>query len=375
MTAYAGPRELRRLLRAVMSVAYEADVATVLEHIVTAARDMVGARYAALGVLDPSRTYLAEFITVGIEDEQRARIGELPKGHGILGVLIADPKPIRLPDLSEHPDSLGFPVSHPPMRSFLGVPLYVQDEVFGNLYLTDKEDEDGFSDIDEELALSLAAAAALAIDNARLHERSAALSLLEDRERIGRDLHDTVLQELFATGLAMQGTARLAEGHPEIADRLQRHIDDLDATIRDIRSAIFNIEVARSSGTSLRREVLDLVAGSSRVLGFEPAVHLDGPIDTAVPADVAGQLLPVLREALSNIARHAGATRVDVSVCVDVDLLLQVADDGVGGVVESGGGNGLRNMTHRAEHLGGSAHISRPADGGTLLEWVVPLQA
>lgn len=179
----------------------------------------------------------------------------------------------------------------------------------------------------------------------------------------------------FATGLAMQGTARLAEDHPEIADRLQRHVDDLDATIRDMRSAIFKIEVARSSGTSLRREVLDLVAGSSRVLGFEPAVHLDGPIDTAVPADVAGQLLPVLREALSNIARHAGATRVDVCVCVDVDLLLQVADDGVGGVVESGGGNGLRNTTHRAEQLGGSAHISRPADGGTLLEWVVPLQA
>jgi signal transduction histidine kinase len=290
-------------------------------------------------------------------------------------VLIADPRPIRLPDLNEHPDSFGFPINHPPMKSFLGVPLYVQGEVFGNLYLTDKENEDGFSDIDEELALSLAAAAALAIDNARLHERHAALSLLEDRERIGRDLHDTVLQQLFGTGLAMHGTAQLAQGHPEIAERLQHHIDDLDAIIRDIRSAIFKIEVARSPGTSLRREILDLAAGAARVLGFEPAVHFDGPIDTAVGAEVASHLLPVLREALSNIARHAGATHVNLAVRADTILQLEVADDGIGAGVEPVGGNGLRNMTQRAQQLGGRANIGRTAKGGTRLEWIVPLQA
>jgi signal transduction histidine kinase len=356
-----------------MAVAYEGDVASVLEHIVIAARDMVGARYAALGVLDPSRTYLAQFITVGIDGDQRARIGELPKGHGLLGVLIADPKPIRLPDLSEHPESFGFPLHHPPMKSFLGVPLYVQGEVFGNLYLTDKKDEEGFSDIDEELALSLAAAAALAIDNTRLHERAAEVSLIEDRERIGRDLHDTVLQELFATGLSMQGTARLAQAHPEIADRLQRHIDDIDDTIRDMRSVIFKIEVARAPGTSVRREVLDLVAGSARVLGFEPAVHLDGPIDTVVSADIARHLLAVMREALSNVARHAAATHVEVTVRADTDLVLEVVDDGTGAPVEPGGGNGLRNMTQRAQQLGGRADIVGSPGGGTRLEWVVPL--
>ncbi len=148
-----------------------------------------------------------EFITVGMDDEQRAAIGTLPKGHGILGLLIVDPRPIRLPDLGEHPDSFGFPPGHPPMKSFLGVPLFVRGEVYGNLYLTDKENEDGFSDIDEELALGLAAAASVVIDNARLNERAAELSLVADRERIGRDLHDTAIQCLFATGLAMQKTA------------------------------------------------------------------------------------------------------------------------------------------------------------------------
>ena len=370
---HAGPRQLRRLLDAVMSVAADLELATVLQRIVEAARELVGARYAALGVLDPTRTHLAEFITVGLDEEQRARIGELPKGHGILGLLIVDPRPIRLPDLGEHPDSFGFPPDHPPMRSFLGVPLYVRGEVFGNLYLTDKEDGDGFSDIDEELALSLAAAAALAIDNARLHERSAELSRLADRERIGRELHDTVVQRLFATGLAMQGTLQLSD-RPDVVDRLNRHIDDIDDTIREIRTAIFALEMARAAGPSLRNEVLDLVTRSARVLGFEPALSLDGPIDTLVPDHVAGHLLAVLGEALSNVARHSGAGRVDVTIRVDSDLVLEVADDGRG--FESGvarGGDGLRNMVHRAQELGGRAAVIPGTESGTTLHWVVPL--
>jgi signal transduction histidine kinase len=371
-TAYAGPRELRRLLVAVMSVAPDLDLSTVLERIVEAARDLVGARYAALGVLDPGGTYLAQFITAGLDDNQRAAIGELPKGHGILGLLITSPEPIRLRNLREHPDSFGFPLNHPPMTSFLGVPLYVRGEMFGNLYLTDKEDDTAFSDVDEELALGLAAAAALAIDNARMHERTGELSLLADRERIGRDLHNTVVQSLFATGLAMQGTARLAE-RPEVIERLQQHINDLDNTIREIRTAIFSVEIARTAVSSLRREVLDLVAGSARVLCFEPTVHFDGPIDSAVSEEVSKSLLPVLREALSNVARHAAASHVAVTLRADSNLLLEVLDDGTGGAMEPGGGNGLRNMTRRAEDLGGHAEFSPGAKGGTRLQWIVPL--
>jgi signal transduction histidine kinase len=356
-----------------MSVGSDLELAAVLRRIVEGARELSGARFAALGVLDPTHTHMVEFITVGLDDDQRARIGELPKGRGVLGLLIVDPKPIRLRDLSEHPDSFGFPPHHPPMKSFLGVPLYVRGEVFGNLYLTDTENQSGFSDVDEELVLGLATAAALAIDNARLHERAAELSLLADRERIGRELHDTVVQRLFATGLAMQGTIKLVD-HPEAVKRLNQHIDDIDSTIREIRTAIFALEMGRSSGPSLRREVLDVVAQAARVLGFEPAVDLDGPIDTRVPTHAAGHLLAVLREALSNVARHSGATHVDVTVRVDGGLFLGVVDNGKGierGLLE--GGNGLRNIAHRAEELGGHAGVAPGAGGGTTLTWTVPL--
>jgi len=374
MASHAGPRQLRSLLDAVLSVGSDLDLATVLQRIVEAGRELTSARFAAMGVLDPTHTHLVEFITTGLDDEERARIGELPKGHGILGLLIVDPRPIRLPNLAEHPESVGFPPHHPQMKSFLGVPLYVRGEVFGNLYLADKEDEDGFSDIDEELVLGLANAAALAIENTRLHQRATENSLVADRERIGRDLHDTVVQRLFATGLAMQVTSQLAK-RPEIVERMRQHVEDIDATIREIRMAIFQLEMVRSSGPSVRRDVLDLVANSGRALGFEPALEFAGPIDALVPTHVAGHLLAVLREALSNVARHAGATHVEVTLRADSNLLLEVVDDGKGGVSEAsqGGKNGLRNVKRRAEELGGNAYVTPGEDRGTRLQWVVPL--
>ena len=166
-------------------------------------------------MLDEARTRLSQFITTGIDADARATIGHLPEGHGILGLLIVDAKPLRLPDLAEHPDSFGFPPNHPPMRSFLGVPILLRDDVFGNLYLTDKTTADAFTDVDEELVVGLAAAAGVAIENARLHAKVQELALLEDRERIARDLHDTVIQRLFATGMSLQGTARLVRAGAE----------------------------------------------------------------------------------------------------------------------------------------------------------------
>ncbi len=374
MPIHASPTQLRRLLDAVMASSYDLELTTLLQRVVEAARDMVGAQYAAIGVLDPTRTYLAEFITAGMDDEQIARIGELPKGHGILGLLITDPTAIRLPDIGEHPSSFGFPPGHPAMTTFLGVPLFVRGEVFGNLYLTEKEGGDAFSDVDQELTQALGAAVSLAIENARLHERAAELDVLADRERIARDLHDTVLQQLFATGLAMQGTAARLDD-PEIAAvRLEQHIDAIDVTIQQIRSVIFGIGATREEGRSLQLEILDLVTESSRALGFSPTVSFEGAIDSTVPASVTGQFVPVLREALSNVAKHAAANAVRVRVVADTNLTLEVTDDGRGFVSASGAGNGIRNMEYRARELGGHADVGPGPDGGITLLWVVPLQ-
>ena len=375
MADYASPRQLRKLLDAVMSITADLDLATVLERIVEAAKELAGARYAALGVLDPSGTYLSQFITVGLDEHHRKLIGELPKGHGILGLLILDPKPLRLPDLTEHPDSFGFPLNHPHMRGFLGVPLFVRGEVYGNLYLTDKEDGDGFSDIDEELAVSLAAAAAVTIDNARLHDQIKVHSLLADRERIAHDLHDTVIQRLFATGMAMQGTGRLTQ-RDDVAERIQQHIDDIDETIRHIRSVIFELDAPRVPGNSLRRDLLDVIAEAARGLGFDPSTHLEGPIDLQVPPEVGVHMLAVLREALSNVARHANARKVDVRVLLGNELVLEVQDDGVGLPAEApAAGSGIRNITTRATTLGGSAVLQAAHPRGTLLRWSVPLSS
>lgn len=374
MPQHAGALQLRRLLDAVIQVGSNLELQVVLRRIADSARELVGAKYCALGVLDPTRTYLSDFIAVGIDDETRAAIGELPKGHGILGLLIVEPRAIRLPDLHDHPDSFGFPPNHPPMSTFLGVPIVVRDEVFGNLYLTEKEDGGAFTDVDEELAMALAAAAGIAIDNARLHTQAQEMRLLEDRERIARDLHDTVIQRLFATGLALQGAQRLTD-RPELQDRLAQAVDDLDVTVRQIRSAIFELDTRRIPGRSLRREVLDLANESVRALGYEPQVRFDGPVDSSVPDHVAEHLLATLREALANVARHAEASSVLVEVRAGDNLCLDVVDDGKGGVAgPTAVGHGMRNMTRRADALGGSFAVEPgPGGTGTLVRWIVPL--
>jgi signal transduction histidine kinase len=166
---HLGPRSLRQLLDTVLAISSELDLEVALRRIIEAATSLVDAKYGALGVLDETRSGLSEFITVGIDDEARRAIGALPKGLGLLGSLIRDARPLRVPVLSEHPDRAGFPPNHPTMTSFLGVPIVVRNEVFGNLYLTDKRTAEVFSDLDEQLAIGLASAASIVIDNARLY--------------------------------------------------------------------------------------------------------------------------------------------------------------------------------------------------------------
>jgi signal transduction histidine kinase len=369
------PDRLRDLLDAVLGISSDLSLPHVLRNIVSAAVKVIGARYGAVGVLSERGGGLSEFVHVGIPPEEATAIGHLPEGRGILGLLIVEPRPLRLADLTTHPDSSGFPPHHPAMRSFLGVPIRVRDQVFGNLYLTEKQTAAEFSEDDEGLAIALAGAAGISIENARLHARIRDLTLIEDRERIAADLHDTVIQRLFATGLALQGTVR-AVTSPEAAARIEAAVGDLDETIRQIRSTIFQLEAPRLPGRSLRAEILGLAAEAGASLRFEPHLRLDGPLDAAVDDETAGHLLSVLREGLANVVRHAEAKRVDVTVTVaSGQLVAEVHDDGVGlGPGSRPGGHGLVNLAHRAESLGGELILAAgPGGRGTTLIWRVPI--
>ncbi|WP_189815870.1 sensor histidine kinase [Streptomyces olivaceoviridis] len=544
--AARGTRDrVHSLLEAVLSVGRELELEQALRSIVEAAAVLVDAEYAALGVIGPDGRTLSAFHTVGVSEKEIAAIGPYPEGHGILGELIRHPEPLRLPKISEHPASYGFPPGHPPMNSFLGVPIRVRDQVFGNLYLTEKRGGVDFDEEDESVLSTLAVAAGVAIDNARLYEESrlrerwllanaeighclmsgseraqaleliaerareitgsalAAVALpmadtgslsveiavgaeaeahrglvlslrdslmglafsaaapvssddvdhdtrissepprfgglgpavavpigtgeggvrgvvlvareagrpvflaketemlrgfagqaaiamelaerrrdaqqiavLEDRDRIARDLHDLAIQRLFATGMTLQSAGRFIE-HPEAAERVLRAVDDLDETIKIIRSTIFGLRTrgGAASGGGLRARVVRTVGEAAPVLGLAPSVRMEGLVDTDVPPEIADHVMAVLSEALTNIARHARADRAQVVLTTDGrEVCLTVSDNGVG-IAPDGRRSGLRNMAERAAKLGGRLELTRPDGGGTTLSWRVPLPA
>jgi signal transduction histidine kinase len=531
---------IQALLEAVMSIGAQLALSEVLHSIAETAAELANAQYSALGVLDPNgHERLSDFITVGIDDEQRRAIGDLPSGRGVLGLLIREPHPIRLPDLTKHPASYGFPPGHPPMKTFLGVPILVLGEAYGNLYLTEKRGGGEFTESDEQIVSALAAAAGLSVQNARLYEearrrqewleaarsitnrmlggagpaeilpdiahsaRSLAdsdisvlalpaddgrmrvaaadgvsaeavrgdllpadsmtatvmrdgkpvvvadartdprvrqgalqaagfgatlyvplgspdaplgtlvvarvgsgrafdddvlalvesfaaqaaitlrlgaaaadreqLAVLADRDRIARDLHDLVIQRLFATGMALEGALRGMEP-PDRAERVRRAVDDLDRTIKEIRTTIFALQTSEEKpADGLRAAVLEACGAAADSLGFEPEVTFRGPVDTLVQASVAEHLLAVLRETLSNAARHAEATTVSVAVGIDDDRLTLVVADNGKGVPPDGRRSGLANLATRADELGGTFQAMTRDVGGTEVRWQVPL--
>ncbi len=365
------PVKLRRLVQAMLMMEGELSLPIVLRHLVSEACSLVDARYGALGVLSENGTTLDQFLTVGLEPDEEFAIGPRPRGRGVLGTLIIEAKPLRLADLSHSPDSFGFPSGHPIMTSFLGVPVRVRGEVYGNLYLTDKHGEPEFTEEDEATAVTLAMAAGIAIENARLHGVARDHTLTEDRDRIARDLHDTVIQRLFAVGLSLQGTARLVD-RPEVASRIGDAINKLDETIRHLRTAIFNLEMTINQD-GFRRMVFDLLHELTPVIGAVPHVTFTGLIDTAVSGSVADHALATLREALTNVGRHAAATHVAVTVAAGDDLRLVVVDDGRGMADAGADGRGLKNMRTRAERLGGRLELGTSREGGTRLIWSIPL--
>ena len=366
------PAKLRRLVQAILILDAELNLPVVLRRISEEARDLVDAQYGALGVLTEDGRALDQFLTVGLSQDEERAIGPRPTGRGVLGTLIAEDKPLRLANLAASPESFGFPARHPDMTSFLGVPVRVHGEVYGILYLTNKKTAAEFSEDDEELVLALAMAAGIAIENARLHALVRDRALTEDRDRIARDLHDSVIQRLFAIGLSLQGTARLVE-RPEAVMRIGEAIDKLDETIRQLRKAIFDIELTINK-EGLHPKVLDLVHELRPVLGLLPQVSFSGPVDTVVNDSLAEEVLAVLREALTNVGKHARASQVVITIAAGDELRLVVADDGNGIGDAAAAGLGLKNLRQRAERRGGSVDLGTSREGGTRLTWHVPLE-
>jgi signal transduction histidine kinase len=359
---------LQQLLDAMLTIGSDRSLPTVLRRIIESACKLVDARYGALGVLGDDGQ-ISQLVTFGVDATTHDAVGRLPEGKGILGHLISDPKPIRLRDVSQSPLSYSFPEHHPPMQSFLGVPVRGR-EATGSLYVGEKYDGDEFTDDDERLAVALAAGAAVAIDNVTLQDRLEDFAVLEDRERIAREIHDKIIQRLFTAGMTLQTTLPLVT-RGEVADRINHAVDELDTTIRDLRNAIFALEAPTRRG--VRIDIFACTDDARGALGFSPELRIEGPVDLVVSDQIAENLLAVLQEALSNVARHADASHVDVLVSSGADILLRVVDDGVGFPDHLRDGSGLRNMERRASALGGNFEVRPRTGDGTVVEWRVPL--
>lgn len=384
----ASRERLHDLVEAVYSVVSDLDVDRVLHELVAAAARLVDAKYAALGLLEidteTEERRLAQFVPVGMDDETIALIGHWPRGEGVLGAVLAGEEAVRMADVRQHPAFKGWPPGHPDMRSFLGVPVRYRGRVLGDLYLADKRGGGTFSEEDERIIEALAVIAAVKIANVRMyrqvqrdavrrHEDSIKIAVMEDRDRIARDLHDSVIQRIYASGLALQGAVRL-EPSRDVQERLERVVTALDETIQDIRGTIFSLQSAAGGHGGLRSDITELVTTAARHLGFTPTLRQNGPIDTVVPPEIARQGIAVLRESLSNVVRHADATRIDVRVDVTRgELRIMVADNGIG-LGDTPRRGGLRNIAERATELDGVLEVSPGLDGrGTTLLWRVPL--
>jgi len=352
--------------RAISSVLGIEDV---LQLIVDRVRDLVEASYAALGIVGPDGR-IERFITAGIDPHGRLAIGSLPTGRGLLGLIIREAKSYRIPSIADHPDSFGFPPNHPPMTSFLGVPVLSHGSSVGNLYLTDKRGAREFSVADLRLVELFARHAGIAIDNARLHAQAGRMAVAEERDRIGRDLHDGIIQSLYAVGLSLEDVPELMDESPdEAADRVDGAIEAINLAIRDIRNFIYGLRPEAVDGSQV---VAGLAALAEEVRHgglLDVAVDLDPAADPDLDPESGAELLNLVKEGLSNAVRHSRALRIALTLAADeVTSTLVIADDGVGfdpTVPVAAGHHGLANMRARAAAIGGRLDIRSAPGGGT----------
>lgn len=376
-TDLSNPR-LLALLEATLAISANLSLAETLKRIVSTAAQLGEARYAALGVPNEAGEFLVEFLTTGLTPEAEARIGHRPRGHGILGVILREGQSLRLRDLRQHPRSYGFPPNHPPMTSFLGVPITHKNRRLGNLYLTDKINGEEFTDADQQVIELLATHAGLAIENAQLYTKVQHLSVVEERQRIGMDLHDGVIQSIYAVGLTLEYvSAQINDGDTHGArDRLASAMEALNATIRDIRAYILDLRPRRFEGDNL-------IVGLERLLTEFKANTLmsvdfvaDADADAALRPEARLALFHIAQEALSNAAKHSRASRVEIRLVTDTHwVMLKLADNGRGfdpHQVERRAGHGLMNMRDRMLGLGGDLTITRAPAGGAEVQARLP---
>ncbi|MBG0827282.1 GAF domain-containing sensor histidine kinase [Planomonospora sp. ID67723] len=367
---------LHAVSSAVLAVTRHLSVREVLQVIVRSAQRLLDARYAALGVPDEEGAF-AEFVAEGISDEEWEAIGPTPRQHGMLGAMLREGTPVRLPDIRRDSRFEYWPREHPVLKDFLGVPIHDGDRVLGIIFLSNKRTPGGFTEADQRLLTMFAAHAAIALTNARLYERSRELALVEERTRMARELHDAVTQKLFSLRLTAQAAASLVTRDPDRAlgelERVERLAGEALAELRAVIVELRPAELDRHGlAETLRKQVRLLDRLHPASFAFE-----EHPVGVPGPATEVA-VLRVAQEALHNAARHAGAERVAVRLgCEEGRLVLEVRDDGTGFDVAAAAGRGLgiASMSDRAQALGGSVSVTSVTSGprrGTLVRMEVP---
>ena len=380
----AGPRldqhRLERLVEAGRALVSRRELDDVLEHLLNVAREVTGARYAAIGVLDAARERLARFLTAGVDAATRERIGDLPRGRGVLGVLIADPRPLRLTDVATHSASFGFPPGHPPMRTFLGVPILVHGQAFGNLYLTEKQGGE-FDEADEDAAVVLADWAAIAIENARWAAderlRHSIEASEQERRRWARELHDETLQGLG--GLQVLLASSLRRGNDSaLRDAVRDGLAQIGVEIANLRTLITELRPAALDEIGLVPALETLAERVSAVEELTVETNIDLALEEPqrLPTDVESTVYRMVQEALTNATKHAGASHLHLDLLTrDGSLEVSVTDDGSGFDPERvSGGFGLIGMRERVALVGGTLRIDSAPQQGTRVTASIPVR-
>ena len=361
---------LHALIEATFLIESVTDLDELSQSIVKTAAELLGARYGALGVVSTDGITLSRFVTFGVTPEQRDLLGDEPTGRGILGEIIQGGTSVRISDMSKHAGAVGIPPNHPVMTTFLGVPIRTSDgQIFGAIYICDRIDEALFDEEDEDLLDAFGLATGYVIDQATLRARSRDLVLSEERERLARDLHDSVVQRLFGIGLSLQ-VLRRSELDDKDLERITAALKEIDATMLEVRTTIFEIENDHLRSAALKIRVTDLANEVEQRLGVPVVLSISDGVESSMDVFTSDQLISSLREILSNVVRHSQASFVSVTLSESTDfVVLEVKDDGIGFSGPSSSGHGLRNLATRARQCGGTFSASSTPEAGTVITW------